>query len=845
MNRIKTIFAIAAIAAGILVASGSSALGDLDVKLVSQTSTTITLGWTPQGKFGYLFFNKCDNNFDNCTLVSRTNDSTKNTVKFSKGAERYKVSVITEGNNGGYPPVTPPPPPPPPPPSGTAPWLGSFNASYQNAQPGQTVIVPAGSYGTQVIAYRSLPTCDPNNASQLVTLRVPSTVTINGDLEVHGSCVFISGVTTGSMDNWKARSFTLNVTGYTSVEGDSSTQWPRGVRFEGLNTGNLITASSEQVIVRDADVGPRLLDVPCQFPENRISSNGVSGKQVRDVLWDRVAIHDQNRTLAAANQDCHYGGLQVWNVANLTIRDSVFERNVVYHIDVDSPQNFRLERVRFSCPSDNSWLGDRCAGQRAVQFNANTQSTTFVDNISANGPNGLYGCYSPGCTLTGVVESGTVNLAESTTAPSSSQPPPPSSGNVANIWVNSTAGSNPSRCATPCAYDSTKAFSSLDAASAVCGVGDVIRVKSGTSIGSSLTGSTSVNNSNGRFGTCTVKAETDGAKVTVIGTLSVFANWLTFDNFTWNGQLSNATDDWAQFHVFGSGVTFNNADSSSFQLFQGDGIKVEGGDIGPCIADKINPVCVPRVMGPPATLKNVTLKNVNIHDQLAVAPSVSNCGSDSCHTDGLAIFGGSNILLDGVSIWNSQVAAIRIQNCCGNEPQNVTIQNSRFHQVWGSYDVNTNTISNPIWSGIDVDTPVPNLIIRFNSFYTRPNCPIEVGCGNGSGTLGKAGTPADIYGNIWAQPGPSCGANSNVHDNMFKKWSDVWFSQCGSTNTLKEHNFNYPYVNLLPYGTKGESDMHITGPVWEGDGKVTAGCIPFDADGKPRGTPCDAGAYER
>ena len=96
----------------LLFVTGAQSSGGLDVHLVSQTSSTITLGWTPQTGYGYLFFNRCLADGTNCTLASRTNDPTRSTVKFAKGNETYKVSVIVEGNNGTYP-VAPPPPPQP------------------------------------------------------------------------------------------------------------------------------------------------------------------------------------------------------------------------------------------------------------------------------------------------------------------------------------------------------------------------------------------------------------------------------------------------------------------------------------------------------------------------------------------------------------------------------------------------------------------------------------------------------------------------------------------------------------------------------------------------------------
>lgn len=92
---------MAAVAAVVFSASASSA-DTFTVVLVSQTNSTVTLGWTPQPGYGYLFSL-------NGQLVSRTNDPSRSSVKFSKGTS-YDIDVIVKGANGHYPPVAPPPP---------------------------------------------------------------------------------------------------------------------------------------------------------------------------------------------------------------------------------------------------------------------------------------------------------------------------------------------------------------------------------------------------------------------------------------------------------------------------------------------------------------------------------------------------------------------------------------------------------------------------------------------------------------------------------------------------------------------------------------------------------------
>ncbi len=90
---------------------------DLPLKVVSETSQTITLGWDPPvGCRGYIFRANGKR--------SSTLDPTRSTVKFAKPGP-YEVEPLGTLALGVYPPATPPPPPPPPP-VGTVGWPRTF-----------------------------------------------------------------------------------------------------------------------------------------------------------------------------------------------------------------------------------------------------------------------------------------------------------------------------------------------------------------------------------------------------------------------------------------------------------------------------------------------------------------------------------------------------------------------------------------------------------------------------------------------------------------------------------------------------------------------------------------------
>lgn len=91
------------IATLLFAVGGASAADTFEVRLVSQTNSTITLGWDPQPGYGYIF--SADGK-----LVSQTNDPTRTTVKFSKQYSTYEIAAIIKGATGVYPPFAPPPP---------------------------------------------------------------------------------------------------------------------------------------------------------------------------------------------------------------------------------------------------------------------------------------------------------------------------------------------------------------------------------------------------------------------------------------------------------------------------------------------------------------------------------------------------------------------------------------------------------------------------------------------------------------------------------------------------------------------------------------------------------------
>ena len=308
-------------------------------------------------------------------------------------------------------------------PASAAGWQGSFNASYQAATVGETIVVPAGSYGDQRINARAAlrgGACSLSDTTKCVNFVMGGNVQINGSIEVHGAAVHIDG---GNK---------LRVSGYVDTEADTASQYPDHVMFENLQTGNIGAFSSTDITFKNLDVGPSTVGSGCSRPENKIGYGSGIVVEPTNIVLDGLYIHNQNVDSAGRASGCHYGGLFIVTAENLVIKNSVFERNVVYHVQIQNfsgppAKNVVFDNNRFGCPVEWLDVGDVCDGQRAIQFDYDPGTQfTLSNNVAANGTDGLYGCYVGTCGgLTGLKLSNNINLAASTTAPGSAPPPPP------------------------------------------------------------------------------------------------------------------------------------------------------------------------------------------------------------------------------------------------------------------------------------------------------------------------------------------------------------------------------------------------------------------------------------
>lgn len=388
MRRVRLSLAVAALAAFFVVAVTAGGADTFTVRLVSQTSSTITLGWDPQPGYGYLFS-------AGGTLVSRTNDASRTSVKFSKvPSGEYDIDVIAKGANGHYPVVVPPPPPPvaacgdgndndadgktdypadpgctgltdtdetdpvPPPPGGqvTVSTTGNdtscarggsacrtLTRGYAVALAGDTVTVQAGSYtggtitGSKQVTFRAAG--GTVNVSSRLNLTNVSNVSVYGPMVVK--------TTDPYADMWLACAKSVDfhdVSGYTVFVYDGSAN----VSFYGGDWGGYNSSKGN-------DYGD-----PAMSGYNGSGSSSCGDGWVRNVLWDGVRFHDvfygPSSTWGAAHPDCleTYG-----KVDGITVRNSTFERCgnsfMQFSEDFGSVRNVLVENNLFRSVYDSFW----------------------------------------------------------------------------------------------------------------------------------------------------------------------------------------------------------------------------------------------------------------------------------------------------------------------------------------------------------------------------------------------------------------------------------------------------------------------------------------------------------
>ena len=338
----------------------------MELRLVSETSSTITLGWNPQPGYGYLFSSSG-------VLRSRTYDPSRSTVRFSRGETSYEVAVIAKGSSATYQPQPNQPPP------GSAPWLGSFNASYQSAKPGDNVVVPAGTYQAETIS---------GTKSPAVTFTMGGAVTVNGTLRVEAHGLNIVG-------GGQLKITYLAIFGATNLTASGID----GTHFDVFETQG-------PVAITDGDWGP------CQAPRDDPSCISRIGSG-SNVTVEGNTFHNITSTDLA---NYHVDGFAVFGGSNNKLIRNRFYGNMITNIRVQSccgnPQvsNLLIEGNSFQAAvsgqggkNANAIDIDTTVPGLKIRFNSFEQGT-YVQNTAPSNQNAEYtgNLYSHVSCLSGV-----------------------------------------------------------------------------------------------------------------------------------------------------------------------------------------------------------------------------------------------------------------------------------------------------------------------------------------------------------------------------------------------------------------------------------------------------------
>jgi hypothetical protein len=210
---------------------------------------------------------------------------------------------------------------------------GSLERAYAEAQPGDVVLLAAGTYGNQV-----LPLEEAKTPGRVVFRPAPGARVRLGDVEVRARGVTLERVT---------------------VTGWSTHDTADGVTFRDVTVrGGIFVNSSSNVAVLGGSVGPGVDFHP------QIASDP-PGAPSTDILIDGVTFHDWTRTSTDVHTEC----LLVAGVRRLTIRNSRFRNCSVFALSLGEfngsgpPRDVTIENNFFDGTTD---------GFFTLHFNTNT-----------------------------------------------------------------------------------------------------------------------------------------------------------------------------------------------------------------------------------------------------------------------------------------------------------------------------------------------------------------------------------------------------------------------------------------------------------------------------------------
>ena len=250
-------------------------------------------------------------------------------------------------------------------------------------------------------------------------------------------------------------------------------------------------------------------------------------------------------------------------------------------------------------------------------------------------------------------------------------------------------------------------------------------------------------------------------------------------------------------------------DGKHFDVFDARDVVIRGGDYGPCEAPRDDDACVSRIAGRSA---GITVDGVTIHD-------ITSTDLANHHVDGLFIRGSTNVVIRNSKFLRNMITNIRVQDqqCCKNT--DLLIENN-----WFASPLQGDGVS-PRYDAIDVDTNVPGLVIRNNSFLD-----------SGLQLLGTF-TRARVVGNLMGNAG--CARGVRYSRNLFIPFGP-WIGRrpCGRTDRRVR---SFGYVDPAGFDLR----LSASSPAFAAGDPDDCAATDIERMPRLRGLKCDAGAYER
>jgi chitodextrinase len=462
-----------------------------------------------------------------------------------------------------------------------------------------------------------------------------------------------------------------------------------------------------------------------------------------------------------------------------------------------------------------TFSGLACGTSYTFALEAFDAAGNASNRAEAEGTTSTAACTAPTPTPTptaSATPSATATATPSATAIPTVVPTPssePDSG-VANLWVNTSAGTSPRRCASACEFDASRAYGSFAAAASAASSGDVIRVKAGRYGPQGSVGSSS-------------------KSVTFIGepgtTVDTGPSSPQYNGFNLSGNVTvesvDIEGDYPIVQIYNNNNTWRKSTFHS------------GRQIRRCNSDE--PIIIQDGSATSYTINNNLLQDIVIEQQMGSLAGQGGCPSnDPFHLEMVRVGRGVNgLTFDRVTFGPCPSGSGYIGCASGQlfittsqantlPPRNLVVRNSRFFRA----------VNFHIQTHQNVGTADVGWTFAYNTFGNHE--PIAMNANHaGVSMIGNLGTrpqtcvPGTTYvKNVWQwTSGTPCGSDKRVAGESY------------ATNALGL-NSDLTLTSSSAAINAGEADTasdYCTGAL---------GSVDYSGKLRPLGAACDAGSSE-